>query len=188
MSLRRLEYRGYDSAGIAVIDDAGALSGSKAEGKLGAFGRAAGQRRGLCTGTSASVTRAGRRTAGRRMKTPTRIWTARGKIAVVHNGIIENYAALRAELHRRGPHLRERDRHRGARPPDRDATTAAIWSRRCAARCPRSSGAFALGVISSDAPGPLDLRAQRRLAAGRRPRRRRDVRRLRYPGDPAVHA
>jgi len=34
-SLRRLEYRGYDSAGIAVIDDSGALAGSKAEGKLG---------------------------------------------------------------------------------------------------------------------------------------------------------
>src|SRR5664279_2481389 len=33
-SLRRLEYRGYDSAGIAVIDASGALAGSKAEGKL----------------------------------------------------------------------------------------------------------------------------------------------------------
>ncbi|HXM06856.1 MAG TPA: hypothetical protein VN936_05300, partial [Candidatus Acidoferrum sp.] len=33
-SLGRLEYRGYDSAGIAVIDDAGVLIGSKAEGKL----------------------------------------------------------------------------------------------------------------------------------------------------------
>ena len=34
-SLRRLEYRGYDSAGIAVIDAKGALAGTKAEGKLG---------------------------------------------------------------------------------------------------------------------------------------------------------
>jgi glutamine---fructose-6-phosphate transaminase (isomerizing) len=33
-SLQRLEYRGYDSAGIAVIDAAGALTGTKAEGKL----------------------------------------------------------------------------------------------------------------------------------------------------------
>ena len=33
-SLRRLEYRGYDSAGIAVLDDQGRLIGSKAEGKL----------------------------------------------------------------------------------------------------------------------------------------------------------
>ena len=33
-SLARLEYRGYDSAGIAVIDDGGRLTGSKAEGKL----------------------------------------------------------------------------------------------------------------------------------------------------------
>jgi len=33
-SLRRLEYRGYDSAGIAVIDASGRLAGTKAEGKL----------------------------------------------------------------------------------------------------------------------------------------------------------
>ncbi len=33
-ALARLEYRGYDSAGIAVIDAGGALAGSKAEGKL----------------------------------------------------------------------------------------------------------------------------------------------------------
>lgn len=35
-SLQRLEYRGYDSAGIAVIDGAGALTGSKAEGNSAA--------------------------------------------------------------------------------------------------------------------------------------------------------
>jgi glutamine---fructose-6-phosphate transaminase (isomerizing) len=34
-ALRRLEYRGYDSAGIAVIDGVGSLAGTKAEGKLG---------------------------------------------------------------------------------------------------------------------------------------------------------
>ena len=33
-SLQRLEYRGYDSAGIAVIDAGGGLTGTKAEGKL----------------------------------------------------------------------------------------------------------------------------------------------------------
>ena len=33
-ALRRLEYRGYDSAGIAVIDASGKLAGTKAEGKL----------------------------------------------------------------------------------------------------------------------------------------------------------
>ncbi|MBV9402389.1 MAG: glutamine--fructose-6-phosphate aminotransferase, partial [Candidatus Eremiobacteraeota bacterium] len=33
-SLQRLEYRGYDSAGIAVLDENGKLSGTKAEGKL----------------------------------------------------------------------------------------------------------------------------------------------------------
>ena len=33
-ALSRLEYRGYDSAGVAVIDESGRLVGSKAEGKL----------------------------------------------------------------------------------------------------------------------------------------------------------
>jgi glucosamine--fructose-6-phosphate aminotransferase (isomerizing) len=74
-ALRRLEYRGYDSAGIAVIDGDGALSGSKAEGKLGRLAER------LETeplhGKTASATRAGRRTAGRPTKTPIRISTAR---------------------------------------------------------------------------------------------------------------
>ena len=68
---------------------------------------------------SASPTRAGQPTASRATATPIRIATAAGRYAVVHNGIIENAAALRAQLAERGCRLQLRHRHRGARPPDR---------------------------------------------------------------------
>ena len=53
----------------------------------------------------ASGTRGGPPTAARPTPTPTRTWTTPGRVAVVHNGIIENFAALRAELAERGHEL-----------------------------------------------------------------------------------
>ena len=84
---------------------------------------------------SASATRAGRRTAVRRSRTPTR--TAPAAWSSIHNGIIENYLELRAELERaRAPH-RVRDRHRDHLASDRRATLqrAAASSKRRARRC-----------------------------------------------------
>ncbi len=102
--LQRLEYRGYDSAGIAVIDDDGVIHIAKGAGKLGAL------RSGL-----EGVYPAGRTGIGH-----TR-WATHGKptennahphtdctgdIVVIHNGIVENYLELRAELRDRGHKLR----------------------------------------------------------------------------------
>ena len=53
---------------------------------------------------------------------PTPIRTSAGRVALVHNGIIENFAELKAELKAAGPRLRERDRHRGRRPSARPRT------------------------------------------------------------------
>ena len=72
----------------------------------------------------ASPTPAGPPTARRRCTTPTRTSAGeprrqrgRGRIALVHNGIIENHDELRAELQAQGLRVRQPDRHRGHRPP-----------------------------------------------------------------------
>ena len=62
---------------------------------------------------SASATPAGRRTASRPRATPIR--TRPTGVAVVHNGIIENFRELRDELEAERRQVRDRDRHRGGR-------------------------------------------------------------------------
>jgi glucosamine--fructose-6-phosphate aminotransferase (isomerizing) len=152
-SLGRLEYRGYDSAGIAVIDDSGALLGSKAEGKLARLAERLANGEALHGHVGVGHTR----------------WATHGRpsdenahphldcsatFAVVHNGIIENYAALRAKLIEEG--------HKFASETDTEVLAHLIERQYngdlvAAVRHTLSEvdGAFALGVISSDAPDRL---------------------------------
>jgi glucosamine--fructose-6-phosphate aminotransferase (isomerizing) len=152
-ALGKLEYRGYDSAGIAVIDGHGILTGTKAEGKLERL---------------AERLRNGGRISGRVGVGHTR-WATHGrpsdanahphmdctgKIAVVHNGIIENYAPLRARLLDRGHVFKsETDTevlaHLLEEYNDGDLKDAV---RRTLADV---RGAYALGIISSDDPEHL---------------------------------
>jgi len=151
-SLRRLEYRGYDSAGIAVIDAQGVLAGSKAEGKLG---RLADRLRSEPLHGSTGLGHTRWATHGRPSDANAHPHLdCSSKVAVIHNGIIENYSVLRERLIASGHTFRsETDTEVLAHLIEENDTGDLVAAVRKTLREVR--GAFALGVLSSDAPDQL---------------------------------
>lgn len=150
--LKKLEYRGYDSAGIAVAQD-GMISVSKVSGRIA----------NLCEKTEDGKTLPGFSGIGHtRWAThgaPTDAnahphMSCDGRFSVVHNGIIENYMALREELTANGytfssqtdteviVHLIEMYYHGDFKEAVMRATS-------------RLTGSYALGVLCADCPGKI---------------------------------
>jgi len=145
--LRRLEYRGYDSAGVALLD--GELAVVKRAGKLSELEAALADRRPPPGTAGIGHTRWATHGApnDRNAHPHTDCF---GRIAVIHNGIVENFAELRAQLEKRGHHLRS--------DTDTEAVAHLIEERegsladRVRAAVRELEGAFALVVVSADEP------------------------------------
>ncbi|GAB1508523.1 glutamine--fructose-6-phosphate transaminase (isomerizing) [Actinophytocola sp. KF-1] len=155
--LRRLEYRGYDSAGVAVVTGPGNLAVERKAGRLANLENRLDEvgRDGFAGTAGMGHTRwATHGPPVDRNAHPHR--DAAHRVAVVHNGIIENFAALRAELEADGveltsdtdtetvAHLVGRAYAEGQTKGDLPASVRAV--------CRRLSGAFTLVVTHVDEP------------------------------------
>jgi len=142
-ALKRLEYRGYDSAGIATLVN-GHIERRRAEGKIARLAALIEQHP-LPGTTGIGHTRWA--THGRPSEANAHP-IATDRVAVVHNGIIENHAALKAELVAAGASFEtETDTETVARLLDRDLAAGATPEEAMAATLKRIHGAFALAVL-----------------------------------------
>ena len=159
-ALRRMEYRGYDSAGIALVDGDGDLTVRRRAGRLANLESALAETDADSLRGTTGLGHTRWATHGRptdRNAHPHR--DAACKIAVVHNGIIENYAPLRHELESAGVefasdtdtevavHLVARNYRHGETAGDFTASVLAVLR--------RLEGHFTLVFANADEPGTI---------------------------------
>ncbi|MGW3486068.1 glutamine--fructose-6-phosphate transaminase (isomerizing) [Streptomyces sp. NPDC001054] len=149
--LRRLEYRGYDSAGAAVLADGG-LATAKKSGKLANLEKELMERPLPSATTGIGHTRWATHGAPNDANAHPHLDNA-GRVAVVHNGIIENFAELRAELRARGHHLEsETDTETVAHLLSESYGAHGDLAAAMREVCGRLQGAFTLVAVHADAP------------------------------------
>ena len=147
--LRRLEYRGYDSCGVAVHDGAGGLRRARSVQRVADL--AAQVEADVLTATT-GISHTRWATHGAPVTSNAHPHFSRGSVAVVHNGIIENYEEIRAELQATGYHFESQT--------DTEVIAHLIHSLYAGdlfaavrAAVARFRGAYAIAVFCKDEPG-----------------------------------
>lgn len=149
--LKRLEYRGYDSAGVAVLADGG-LAAAKRAGKLVNLEKELKDRPLPAGRTGIGHTRWATHGAPNDINAHPHLDNA-GRVAVVHNGIIENFAALRHELIGRGHALEsETDTEVVAHLLAEAFSGCGELAEAMRQVCRRLEGAFTLVAVHADQP------------------------------------
>ena len=181
--LRRLEYRGYDSAGVAVVRD-GAIDLRRSAGKLSNLEQVIAHRSDHRRLRRRPHALGDARPADRRERPPApRLHRQDRRRPQRHHRELPRPEAGAAAA---GPHVRHRDRHRDRRAPGR----ARDEGRRPRERRPAGAAADARPVRAGADLGRRsgeDRRRPQRPADCGRPRRRRVLRRLRHSRDPQPH-
>ena len=151
--LRRLEYRGYDSSGVAVVDEQGALLRVRRKGKIRALEEAL-----IQTPANGRIGIAHTRwaTHGVPSERNAHPHLCRGLVAVVHNGIIENHESLRKSLEKKGYVFEsETDTETVVHLINDYLETGLSLLEAVRSSCAQLEGAYAIGVISTLDPGTL---------------------------------
>jgi len=149
VGLKALEYRGYDSSGLAVLGREGELRRVRAKGKVREM-EAMYLADPLTGGTGIAHTRWATHGVPNQANAHPHI---AGRVAIVHNGIIENHASLRTELQRTG-HVftSETDTEVMAALIDRQLDKGLNLRDAVLATVRDLEGAYAIAVVSSDEP------------------------------------
>lgn len=151
--LARLEYRGYDSAGIAVVtEDRDRVDMAKKAGKLVNLGKEIAERPLGAATAAIGHTRWATHGAPTDANAHPHL-AADGRIAIIHNGIIENFASLRAELRAEGVHfLSETDTEVAGHLLAREVLAGATLADAMRAVAARLEGAFTLLAVDAQEP------------------------------------
>ena len=148
--LRRLEYRGYDSAGLACLPADGQLHHQAEVGKVADLVAALDEK--LAAPTGIAHTRWA--THGSPTRANAHPHVSSDRVAVVHNGIIENFESLREELQADGYTFRsETDTEVIVHLLDRALAAGQEPLEALRATCKRLEGAYAIAAIMRDQPG-----------------------------------